>query len=97
MKVVTASQMQALDKFTIEEIGIPGVVLMENAGRQVVAKMLDFFPDLGSQRVNIICGKGNNGGDGFVVARCLKAMGVDVRLFLLAKTDKAKAVRQTSL
>ena len=96
MKVVTAKQMQALDKFTIEEIGIPGIVLMENAGRQVVAKMLHFFPDLGNQRVNIICGKGNNGGDGFVVARCLKAMEVDVRLFLLAKTEALSGDAKTN-
>lgn len=96
MKVVTAKQMQALDKFAIEEIGIPGVVLMENAGRQVVAKMLHFFPNLRNQRVNIICGKGNNGGDGFVVARCLWAMEVDVRLFLLAKTESLSGDAETN-
>lgn len=85
--MVTARQMQALDRYTIEEIGLPGIVLMENAGRQVVAKMLQHFSDLPHQRVNVVCGKGNNGGDGMVIARCLSALGTDVGIFLLADPE----------
>ncbi len=87
MKVVTARQMQALDRYTIEEIGLPGIVLMENAGRQVVARMLQHFSGLPHRRVNVVCGKGNNGGDGMVVARCLSALGTDVGIFLLADPE----------
>ncbi|MEW6381547.1 MAG: NAD(P)H-hydrate dehydratase [bacterium] len=87
MKVVTAQQMQALDRYTIEEIGIPGAVLMENAGRQAVAKMEECFPGLHQLRVNVVCGKGNNGGDGLVIGRCLSALGVRVHIFLLARVE----------
>ncbi|MCL6582880.1 MAG: NAD(P)H-hydrate dehydratase [bacterium] len=91
MKVVTGQQMQALDRYTIEEIGLPGVVLMENAGRQVVAKMLEHFPNLCQCKVNVICGKGNNGGDGLVIARYLSALGVRVQIFLLAQLESLSA------
>lgn len=87
MKVVTAQQMQTLDRYTIEEIGLPGIVLMENAGRAVAKAMFKHFPDLWHQKVHIICGKGNNGGDGLVVARHLSAAGVLVKIFLLAKQE----------
>ena len=69
MKVATAEEIQELDRRAIEEIGIPGVVLMENAGLHVVMTMRERFPDLAKQRVLIVCGKGNNGGDGLVLAR----------------------------
>ncbi len=90
MKVVNAKQMQDLDKYTIEKIGIPGVVLMENAGRQVVEKMLDYFPNLKSQKVVIICGKGNNGGDGLVISRYLATKNMEVEVLLLSKADSLK-------
>lgn len=70
MKVLTAAQMRAVDARTIE-LGIPGIVLMENAGHRVVEFLQEKFAPLSSQRVVILCGKGNNGGDGFVVARQL--------------------------
>jgi hydroxyethylthiazole kinase-like uncharacterized protein yjeF len=96
MKVVTARQMQALDRYTIEEIGLPGIVLMENAGRQVVAKMLQHFSDLPHRRVNIVCGKGNNGGDGMVVARHLSALGAAVGIFLLADPQSLSGDAKTN-
>ena len=71
MRILNADQMREADRRTIEDIGIPSLVLMENAGRQVVAAMESFFQDLSERHVAILSGKGNNGGDGFVVARTL--------------------------
>jgi hydroxyethylthiazole kinase-like uncharacterized protein yjeF len=70
MKVLTAAQMREVDRRTIE-LGIPGVVLMENAGQRVVDLLVEKFAPLAAQRIAILCGKGNNGGDGMVVARQL--------------------------
>lgn len=70
MKVLTASQMREVDRRTIE-MGIPGVVLMENAGLRVVDLLAREFAPLATQRIVVLCGKGNNGGDGMVAARQL--------------------------
>ncbi len=70
MKVLTAAQMRDVDRRTIE-LGIPGLILMENAGHRVVEFLNSKFAPLEQQRVVILCGKGNNGGDGLVVARQL--------------------------
>src|SRR5437868_3877084 len=70
MKVLTAAQMREVDRRTIE-MGIPGIVLMENAGHRVVELLEEKFAPLRSQRIVVVCGKGNNGGDGLVVARQL--------------------------
>ena len=70
MKVLTAAQMRQVDRRTIE-MGIPGLVLMENAGHRVVELLAEKFAPLVRQRIAILCGKGNNGGDGMVVARQL--------------------------
>lgn len=79
--VVTAEEMRALDRSTIDDIGIPALVLMETAGRGVAAaalRMLD--PVLG--QVAVVCGPGNNGGDGFVIARVLRDRGIDAVAYL---------------
>src|SRR6476620_5781433 len=83
MRVLNSSQMREADRRTIEEIGIPSLVLMENAGRQVVAAMEAVHGDLQEHQVAVLCGRGNNGGDGFVVARTLLQRGVDVSVFVL--------------
>jgi len=70
MKVLTAEQMREIDRRTME-LGIPGLVLMENAGHRVVELLQERFAPLDRHRVVVLCGKGNNGGDGFVVARQL--------------------------
>ncbi len=70
MKILTAAQMREVDRRT-EELGIPGIVLMENAGHRVTEFLAVEFGPLSEQRVTILCGKGNNGGDGLVVARQL--------------------------
>lgn len=85
MRILTADQMREADRFTIQEIGLPSLVLMENAGRQVVAAMEAGFPDLADRRVAVLAGRGNNGGDGFVVARTLRQRGVDVAVFVIGE------------
>lgn len=85
MKILTASAMQELDRRTIMEGGIPGAVLMENAGRGVAEMVVQRFADLLPGPVLILCGRGNNGGDGFVIARHLAAAGWSVQLVLLAE------------
>lgn len=70
MKILTAAQMREVDRLTIER-GIPGLILMENAGSRVVDFLCETFAPLALHRVLVVCGKGNNGGDGFVVARQL--------------------------
>ncbi len=70
MKILTAQQMRDVDRLTIER-GVPGLLLMENAGSRVVDFLKEAFQPLDNHRVLVVCGKGNNGGDGFVVARQL--------------------------
>ena len=83
MRVLNTQQMREADRRTIDEIGIPAIVLMENAGRQAVAAMEAAFEDLATSHVGVLCGRGNNGGDGFVVARTLVQRGVETSVFLL--------------
>ena len=90
MRILSAEQMREADRRTIEDVGIPSLVLMENAGRQVVAAMESFFQDLAERRVAVISGKGNNGGDGFVVARTLQQRGIDVSVFVVGKVADIK-------
>ena len=85
MKVLTAAAMQELDRRTIEQAGIPGAVLMENAGRGVADTVVQRFADRFPGPVLILCGRGNNGGDGFVIARHLRTAGWNVQLVLLAE------------
>jgi NAD(P)H-hydrate epimerase len=82
MRVLNAAQMREADRRAIDGLGIPSLVLMENAGRQVVDAMEASLGDLGEARVAVLCGRGNNGGDGFVVARVLHQRGADVRIFV---------------
>ncbi|SJZ34479.1 NAD(P)H-hydrate dehydratase [Selenihalanaerobacter shriftii] len=83
MRLVTASEMQELDRITIEEVGIPGVVLMENAGQAVTDAAVDILSNISDPQVIVVAGKGNNGGDGFVVARLLSNIGIKVKVYLL--------------
>ncbi|TLM66410.1 MAG: NAD(P)H-hydrate dehydratase [Deltaproteobacteria bacterium] len=85
MRVLTAAAMQELDRRTILEAGIPGAVLMENAGSGVAEVVAQRYAVLHPGPVLVLCGRGNNGGDGFVIARHLRAAGWQVRLVLLAE------------
>jgi len=89
--------MREADRRTIEEIGIPSIVLMENAGRQVVAAMEAMHTDLLERQVAVLCGRGNNGGDGFVVARTLVQRGVDVSVFLMGRVADVRGDARTNL
>jgi hydroxyethylthiazole kinase-like uncharacterized protein yjeF len=84
MKVLTSRQMKEIDRRTIEEIGIPGPVLMENAGLQIFRVLEALFPKLRDERIVIVAGKGNNGVDGLVVARHLYNHGAAPLVLLLA-------------
>ena len=84
MHVVTGTQMQALDRRTIEEGRVPSLVLMERAGAGTARFLQERFGPLRGKTVTIICGKGNNGGDGFVVARLLRQQRASVSTLLLA-------------
>ncbi len=89
--------MQNLDRRTINECGIPGIVLMENAGRGATQVIASYFPNLSSLRVAILCGRGNNGGDGFVIGRCLLARGTTVKAYLLSPKGQVKGDAKTNL
>ena len=97
MRILTAEQMREADRRTIQDIGIPSLVLMENAGRQTVAAMESIFQDLSDRRVAILSGKGNNGGDGFVVARTLAQRGIDVSVFLVGQVAEVKGDARINL
>ncbi len=86
MKVVTASEMRGIDRTTIEDIGIPSMVLMERAGISVVKRIIEKFPVI--QPVAVLSGGGNNGGDGLVIARELQRAGYNVKVFLLSPEDR---------
>lgn len=82
MKIVTSAEMREIDRVTSETFGVPSLTLMENAGAAVAEFALGSYPS--AKTFGVICGKGNNGGDGFVVARKLHEAGRQVRLLLLA-------------
>jgi len=71
MKVLTGAQMRRIDRRTTEERGLPSLILMENAGSRVFEFLAHRFSPLSGERIAVLCGKGNNGGDGLVVARRL--------------------------
>jgi ADP-dependent NAD(P)H-hydrate dehydratase / NAD(P)H-hydrate epimerase len=97
MRVLNTQQMREADRQTIDEIGIPEIVLMENAGRQAVAAMEAAFEDLASSKVGVLCGRGNNGGDGFVVARTLAQRGIEAIVFLLGSVADVRGTARTNL
>ena len=96
MKVATAEQMQELDRKAIESYRIPGIVLMENAGRGATDVIFNTFPDLQKKKIVIVAGKGNNGGDGFVIARHLLNHGISVKVFLLSDPKGLRGDAETN-
>src|SRR6266481_2761769 len=97
MRVLNAAQMKEADRRTTEDIGIPSLVLMENAGRQAVAAMEAMYGDLLERQVAVLCGRGNNGGDGFVIARTLAQRGVDVSVFLIGRVADVRGDARINL
>ena len=88
MKIVTAAEMREIDRATSQKYGVPSLTLMENAGTAVAEFVVSQNPS--AYRIGVICGKGNNGGDGFVAARKLKAAGREVRVVLLAEPSELR-------
>jgi NAD(P)H-hydrate epimerase len=99
MLLVTAEEMRELDRLTIERFGTPGHVLMERAGRGATKVLLEHFPQLRrkGKRALICAGKGNNGGDGFVIARLLRGRGVRTEVLLLGRAADVKGDAERNL
>ncbi len=89
MDYVTAKQMQEMDNIAQEKFGIPGFLLMENAGRAVFEEIMNSLPDR-KGKIVLVCGKGNNGGDAFTAARHLMNNGFDIEVFLIGKAEDLK-------
>jgi len=89
-KSVTAKQIQALDKLAIEKFGVPSLALMENAGRFVACEVLRQIKRVKGSKVCIVCGLGNNAGDGFVAARHLMNAGIKPLIFLIGQGRQLK-------
>jgi len=88
MKIVTAAEMREIDRVTSERFGVSSLSLMENAGSAVADFVIAAYPEVG--RIGVVCGKGNNGGDGFVAARKLREAGRDVSVLLLCEPSELK-------
>ena len=86
--VVTTAEMRALDRATIDDVGLPALTLMETAGRAVAAAALEMVGEGG--HVAVVCGPGNNGGDGFVAARVLRAAGIEAVAYLAVARERIK-------
>ncbi|MGH9748242.1 MAG: NAD(P)H-hydrate dehydratase [Candidatus Acidiferrales bacterium] len=90
MKILTAAEMREVDRLTTERYGIPGLTLMENAGKSVADFVETRFRRLEARRIVVLCGKGNNGGDGFVAARHLAGAGAAPLVIFIAGQDEMR-------
>src|SRR5271168_1205153 len=100
MKALTAAEMREVDRLTTELFGIAGSQLMENAGRAAADTVWWRIAGRGASektRVSVLCGKGNNGGDGFVVARLLKERKLATRVVLFGKKEDVRGDAQKNL
>ncbi len=97
MKILNSSQMREVDRKAINELGTPGVVLMENAGRFAFEEIVKSFPDFRKKKFAILCGKGNNGGDGFVIARHLINNGANPDVYLFGNEGDVKGDARINL
>ncbi|MGA9884473.1 MAG: NAD(P)H-hydrate dehydratase [Candidatus Acidiferrales bacterium] len=91
MKILTAAETREVDRLTTERYSIPSLTLMENAGRSVAEFIATQFPSFTRRKIIVVCGKGNNGGDGFVVARYLLQMGAKPIVYLFADPRELRA------
>jgi len=95
--IVTAKEMSAMDKYSIEQLHIPGIILMENAGTGIVKTALSILIHPEEKYIHIYCGAGNNGGDGFVAARHFLNFGAKVDVFVLSSREQIKGDALTNL
>jgi ADP-dependent NAD(P)H-hydrate dehydratase / NAD(P)H-hydrate epimerase len=96
MKIFTAEQMRELDRLTVERCGIPYATLMETAGARVVEAIIEHYGPVEGKHVRVLCGKGNNGGDGAVIARLLWLRGADVEVTLMGRVEETKDETRTN-
>ena len=97
MKVVTVAEMKDIERAAIEEYGIPGIVLMENAGVEVAGQIESILGNLQNKKISVFAGTGNNGGDGYVVARHLHNQGAKVKVFLIGSKTAVAGDALTNL
>jgi NAD(P)H-hydrate epimerase len=97
MRLVTPEQMREMDRRTIEEVGVPGLVLMERAALGAVRALSDYLPDERFGRIGILCGGGNNGGDGIAMGRMLASEGYEPMIVLLSSPDSLSPDASTQL
>jgi ADP-dependent NAD(P)H-hydrate dehydratase / NAD(P)H-hydrate epimerase len=90
MKILSATQMGEVDRLTTERYRIPSILLMENAGRSVADEIEKACPGLNQKSILVLCGRGNNGGDGFVVARYLALRGANPSIILFSEPEKLR-------
>jgi hydroxyethylthiazole kinase-like uncharacterized protein yjeF len=95
--LMTRQQVRAFDRWAIETLGIPGVVLMENAGRSCAELILEKLASVKEPVVSVFCGTGNNGGDGFVTARHLYKAGINVKVIICGDRAKIKGDAKINL
>lgn len=88
MRSMKREEIRLIDRCAIETLGVPGVVLMENAGRNAAGAVCEMLGEPADKRVAVVAGAGNNAGDGFVVARHVAARGAEVVIFLIAPREK---------
>ena len=93
-KVVTAREMQDIDRATIHTFGVAGTTLMERAGLTVVHRINEMYP---LKKVAVLCGGGNNGGDGFVIARELLNQGRAVEVFMFPVRPDLRVMRSLTI
>jgi ADP-dependent NAD(P)H-hydrate dehydratase / NAD(P)H-hydrate epimerase len=96
MKILTSAQMRRIDKVTTERYGIPSLTLMENAGKGVVSFLAERFAPLAQHRIAVLCGRGNNGGDGLVTARLLREWGLTPEVFIFTDPQELKGDAATN-
>jgi ADP-dependent NAD(P)H-hydrate dehydratase / NAD(P)H-hydrate epimerase len=97
MKILTAAEMREVDRLTTARYRVPSLTLMENAGRSVAEFMQGRFSGLAARRIVVLCGKGNNGGDGFVVARWLRKMGAKPVVYFVGNVREVRGDAATNL
>src|SRR6202795_1161475 len=97
MKILTASEMREVDRLTTERAGVPSLTLMEGAGKSVAGFIRQQFRKLRRRGIVILCGKGNNGGDGFVVARHLLELGAKPVVYLFAEPGQVQGEAAVNL
>jgi hydroxyethylthiazole kinase-like uncharacterized protein yjeF len=96
MKILSAAEMREVDRLTTARYGIPGLTLMENAGSSVAEFIARRWPNFAQRRIVVLCGKGNNGGDGFVAARRLREMGAKPDVYLFAAPEEMQGDAATN-